>query len=425
MRYFELTGELAGLLFILITFFYLFRSLKSIFYIDAFNHIHHHRAILISSLGIVILHYLLAIFTIYFTEPIDKDVDNFVYWANGYVLGNREHWITVGAELYKQFLSLFFYAFGSSSLLLSCVTIFVFTAALLMFLKICLLLQIKVKSSLAILLFGGLPGFLLITIQPYREIFLIYFLMLSIYYGLKYRMEIKPIYLVYSIVFIIFFGLFHFATMTIAPVILFLVLIFPIRSGIIFNFKKAVYFPILILLVIMVKFSILNYDLGHVVELFTIRTLSGYIDTINNHKYDLLAVSSNFNYYWHLDGGSFLGLFSSFFKAFLFYMFKPFIWEISSFSSLILSLEGIIRLLLVLFSMILILRTKGQMKRVYILLLLIYIFIESIMAIGTTNAGTASRHHLIAQWIVIVLGGSGLIAFIKTLLISAFPKVHN
>ena len=47
------------------------------------------------------------------------------------------------------------------------------------------------------------------------------------------------------------------------------------------------------------------------------------------------------------------------------------------------------------------------------------------MALGTANAGTASRHHLLAQWIVIVLGGSGLIAFIKILLINAFPKVHN
>ena len=47
------------------------------------------------------------------------------------------------------------------------------------------------------------------------------------------------------------------------------------------------------------------------------------------------------------------------------------------------------------------------------------------MAIGTANAGTASRHHLVAQWIVIVLGGSGLIAFIKTLLISAFPIIYN
>ena len=65
------------------------------------------------------------------------------------------------------------------------------------------------------------------------------------------------------------------------------------------------------------------------------------------------------------------------------------------------------------------------MKRVYLSLLLVYIFIESIMAVGTTNAGTASRHHLLAQWIVIVLGGSGLIAFIKALFINASPKVQN
>ena len=106
-------------------------------------------------------------------------------------------------------------------------------------------------------------------------------------------------------------------------------------------------------------------------------------------------------------------------------MFKPFVWEITSFSSLVLSLEGVGRMGGEGVSRVGSLKTKGEMRRVYLLLLVIYIFIESIMAIGTANAGTASRHHLVAQWIVIVLGGSSLIAFIKTLLISAFPKIHN
>jgi len=425
MRYFDISGEIVGILLIPITFFYLFRGIKSIFYIDAFNHLQNHRALLISSLGIVILHYILAIYLIYLTEPTGTDVGNFAAWAHGYATGVRDHWPTVGAELYKQFLSLFFYAFGSSSLLLSCVTIFVFTASLLMFLKICILLEIKVKSYLAILLFGGLPGFLLITVEPYREIYLIFFLMASIYYGIKFRMEIRPIYLIFSIVFIIFFGMFHYAAMALSPFIMSLILFFPIRSGIVFNFNKAIYLPIFIALVVIANYSVLNYDMGEVVNLLTINSISEYIDKVNLHKYDLLAVSAPYNYYWHLDGGSFLGFFSSFFQAFLFYMFKPFVWEINSLSSLVLSLEGVVRFALVFFSIRLIFKTKGPMKRVYLSLLLVYIFIESIMAVGTTNAGTASRHHLLAQWIVIVLGGSGLIAFIKALFINASPKVQN
>ena len=167
-----------------------------------------------------------------------------------------------------------------------------------------------------IILFGGLPGFLLVTSEPYREVFLIFFLMTSIYYGIKFRMEIKPIYLICSLVFMLCFGLFHFAAMAMAPFIMFLVFIFPIRSGIVFNFKKAIYFPIIIVLVFIINFSVLNYDVGHVVDLFTISSLSGYIDTINTHKDNLLKVPGTFVYYWHLDGGSFLGLFSSFLKAF-------------------------------------------------------------------------------------------------------------
>ena len=94
-------------------------------------------------------------------------------------------------------------------------------------------------------------------------------------------------------------------------------------------------------------------------------------------------------------------------------MFKPFIWDINSFSSLVLGFESIVRFILLLFSMILIVKTKGQKRRLYFILLLIYLFIESIMALGTTNAGTAWRHHQVAQWILVVLGGAGLISFIK------------
>jgi hypothetical protein len=92
-------------------------------------------------------------------------------------------------------------------------------------------------------------------------------------------------------------------------------------------------------------------------------------------------------------------------------MFKPFIWEVNSLSALVLSIEGIIRFLLLVFSIIFIVKSKE--KKTYILLLFIYLFIESVWSLGTSNAGTAARHHLVTYWILVILGGGGFIASIR------------
>ncbi|MCG8344626.1 MAG: hypothetical protein MI685_05625, partial [Chlorobiales bacterium] len=52
-------------------------------------------------------------------------------------------------------------------------------------------------------------------------------------------------------------------------------------------------------------------------------------------------------------------------------------------------------------------RSKGNYRRIYAMLLILY-FINSVMwALGTKNYGTAIRHHLVPYWIIVLLGYAG------------------
>jgi hypothetical protein len=73
--------------------------------------------------------------------------------------------------------------------------------------------------------------------------------------------------------------------------------------------------------------------------------------------------------------------------------------------------ESLLRLLLITFSIISWYRTDGVQHRIWGLLLVIYFSMTFLWALGTVNYGTSIRHHILTNWIIIILGGPVLIDF--------------
>jgi len=446
--YFSTAGDLVALLLIIATFFYLISSIQSVFIKDTAQLLHSKNTILFYSLFIVLLHYLMAVNSLFIQDQTLNDSDTFLWWANQYanvhhgrgysiIDSESQFYLTIGAQFYKQYLALFSIILGTSSLFFSCLTIFLFTISLVYFIKICTLLNIRNLSGWTIILFGGIPGFLLITIEPYREIYMILFLMMSIYYGFRFALEGKFLYLPLTIILLILFGMFHFAAMAMTPFLFLLIILFPasIQFSLKQKIKIIVFFSIFIVGIV---FSGLydniasNREFGHVFDLFRSNTVQrgnqifGFIDKINSNAYYLRLSPGNSTYYWNLNDTSFLLLVKSFLQCIIYYMFKPFVWEVSSISSLVLFLEGMLRFLLIVFSITFIFKAdNNRFRALYILMLTIYFFIEIVWALGTSNSGTASRHHLVSQWILIMLGGAGLIEFIKYIISVSFNFLNR
>jgi hypothetical protein len=67
---------------------------------------------------------------------------------------------------------------------------------------------------------------------------------------------------------------------------------------------------------------------------------------------------------------------------------------------------------LIFFSILFWFRAEGIQRRIWGLLLVIYFSMTFLWAIGTVNYGTSIRHHVLTNWIIIILGGPVLIDFV-------------
>jgi hypothetical protein len=72
--------------------------------------------------------------------------------------------------------------------------------------------------------------------------------------------------------------------------------------------------------------------------------------------------------------------------------------------------EVILRATFIFFSVLGWWKAVGLQKRLLGLMLVLYISMSFLWALGTTNYGTATRHHILTWWIIVMLGIPTLMA---------------
>ena len=149
---------------------------------------------------------------------------------------------------------------------------------------------------------------------------------------------------------------------------------------------------------------------------------SSLVILVNLFQHDMLIEAANFrkiaaitraSYSVPLDLSSFSGAFYSSFSIYLHYLFAPFPWHIRNWLDIYVFFESILRLLLVCYSVKSWLNAIGNQKRLIGLMLILYFSMTFMWGMGTTNYGTAIRHHMISGWILVILGLPLLIDSIK------------
>jgi hypothetical protein len=94
---------------------------------------------------------------------------------------------------------------------------------------------------------------------------------------------------------------------------------------------------------------------------------------------------------------------------FLYYMLTPFPWQVRTLLDVYAFGEVILRVvcLIAIFRMW---RRGGPVHPQFVtLLMLVYFSMAFLWAAGTTNYGTATRHHMVHQWILLLLGVPALL----------------
>ena len=72
-------------------------------------------------------------------------------------------------------------------------------------------------------------------------------------------------------------------------------------------------------------------------------------------------------------------------------------------------MESVFRMILICFSVSHWRKASGSQKRLLGLMLFLFLSITFLFALGTSNYGTAMRHHMLDWWIIIIVGVPPLI----------------
>ena len=86
------------------------------------------------------------------------------------------------------------------------------------------------------------------------------------------------------------------------------------------------------------------------------------------------------------------------------YLFEPMPWKISSMLDLVLIAENFLRALMLFLGIKALFYVKNDNRTILLLFILLFLILEFIWSVGTTNWGTASRHHVPSLGIMLLMG---------------------
>jgi hypothetical protein len=147
---------------------------------------------------------------------------------------------------------------------------------------------------------------------------------------------------------------------------------------------------------------------------------------IAEYRAGLIEISSSYaraNYGIMLDVSSPISLVKSVLLIYINYLFAPFPWQATNWLDIYAFAESLLRFVLIVFSIMSWYQADGVQRRIWGLFLVIYFSMTFLWAIGTVNYGTSIRHHVLTNWIIIILGGLGLIDFVVRQFRKIFPAL--
>lgn len=372
---------------------------------------------------------LLAMRAAYFTG---LSFDALSFYFDALRLLGQPWTLGIGEHFYPPTLAFLFDALGRSPFLGIQLSVVAFTASCLTFVKLTSLLGLE-RYRLGLLgVFAFTPSAILLTSTMLREAFQLSFFIVSVYWGLKYRVSRKPLYLGASGLAALVLGFLHNGLIALAPVLVAVMALWPlaggrIRPGFISPRGIVVW---LVALPLAAGAGVFVYSIRGKVHgsqaLQALSSSSQLFETVKKYRAGGMEIEARATYGVQLETSSPAAFVKSSGLILAYYMFAPFPWQVSTLVDAYGAMEAAIRAVLLVSALLSLLRLRGPPRRLAALLLVMYGMTVAMWAIGTVNYGTALRHHLTTNWILLLLGGpgawNGLMAFARRL--QPLPPAH-
>jgi hypothetical protein len=333
-----------------------------------------------------------------------------------------------GGAFYYEMLGSVYKWFGVSHLLGEQLSILAFALSCIVLLKIIRQLGLERYHFLALICFGALPSMVLLGSVTLREPYELFFFMLTVYLGLKVWMKMKlnigSAFLMVMSAFLI--GVFHKALLLYAVFLVLLFLIWSHRPISRFGNMKKIHLIGMVITPIILYGFFINFKSSYGTR-FLLDDNFSFLLTVDKIVNDWRNIQMG----WPgrttydtppLDFSSPVMFLFTGSKIYSYYFFAGFSWGISNFVDVAASMETILRTTLLCFSVLGWWKAVGLQKRLMGLMLVLYFSMTLLWAMGTTNYGTAIRHHMLTWWIIVILGVPPLMGILKSVLLCMVPK---
>jgi hypothetical protein len=381
----------------------------------------------------VLVHIVAAAVYVYMPGILPARGDTHAFHKYAVLSHLEPQWsFNIGSVLFQNALAYVYSWVGPSFFFASVLSIYAYAFSVLILAKFMEMLEIEHSRGLVILLFGALPTAVLYGTVPMREPYQVLFFMLACYGMVRFRITNQPLHLMAAMLSALLMGLLHKGLILYAPFLIMIMLFVRVDRGpqrlrssrTRLYFHRGAAIALAIGFVAGMSSAVHELEGVHGTEVLTAATVDGLINyTADARSGDGAGdggSTGRTSYGIQLDTTSWFTFLHSLSLIFLFYMFTPFPWQVSNFLDIYAFGEVILRVitLVAIFRMW---RRGGPVHpQLVTLLMIVYLSMAFLWAAGTTNYGTATRHHMVHQWILLMLGVPALLRTAPSLVRGAF-----
>lgn len=348
-------------------------------------------------------------------------------------IAKERYYLGIDYEFYVNLLTFVYRFFGESQLLGNALSVLMFSGTCLLLVSFLDHLYLRPYHRWVLLVFGFIPSGLVLQSMTLRESWELFFLMLSIYCAFNAAAsERKTWWMLAMCCAAVILGLLHKALLLYVGFLLPLLFLYTLAQGKVAYNKRvfgavvATTFLVLAIFgsIILLTESGKNSFIYHLVFgmnkegdslIGEILHYRNHVDRMGDPRTAFLVT---------LDGSSNINAAIGLVKIYFHYLVAAPLDNISNIKDLYAVCEGVLRICLLVASFIAVCRSiPTRAAKSFVLLMVVYLSLTFLWSVGTTNYGQAIRHHVLTNWILVLLGLPCIIGGLERIARTWRPRV--
>jgi hypothetical protein len=363
----------------------------------------------ISGSIVVAAHQAVALINRYVHTVIGADMDAPLFHANAVLFAARDIYSDprLTTLFYTRALGFAYSIFGPSHLFGEELSVFCVALSCIVFVRTLALLGVTRNRSLLLMLYGLLPAALIFTSVTLRESYQAFFMQLYVLAVLRLRQKPSVGRGLLIVASVIGLALLHNGLAAFGVALLAAGLLWGSGQGRrLITWKRVV--GVLFAAVLVMTFFILKPYASPAAQALREGRVLEYAKAYREGT----AVDGRANYGVMLDLSSPIAFLRTFAMLEVLFFVAPLPWQVQNAADVYALCDAWLRVSLMIAAVVAWRHARGSARDTHRFLLMVYMALETLWSLGTTNWGTGIRHHVVAYGVLVVIGGPQLLQWL-------------